>query len=185
MNRFVITLLTLFALLGCQHPTTTPNLTTNSTELRDILASLANSHNDKIKLALWTSTPFRPVDAPFRPFFANMGTQNKQLLAELQDWAKQNNVDLTYRPPPGLAGVAEKIMNERQEKLVRGDDKAAFQHHILVQMYIDYENNLSLCQATLPTVNDSALKTYVEKAIQMYSDGSAEILAFLARYKFQ
>ncbi|MCL2647092.1 MAG: hypothetical protein FWD61_08815 [Phycisphaerales bacterium] len=183
MHRFVIAMLALFTLLSCQHAATQPS--NSSTELRGVLADLANSHNDKIKLALWVSTPFRPVEAPFRPFFNNMGTQNKQLLAELQTWAKQHKVDLTYHPPTGFAGAVDKIMNARQEKLVRNDDKLSFQHHILIQMYIDYENNLSQCQALLPTLTDPALKSHIERTAKMYSDGSAEILALLARYKFQ
>ena len=190
MIRFFLALLISLILLSCQRTVISqPNLivppsTLSASELRDILATLANSHNDKIKLALWVSTPLRPVDAPFRPFFANMGKHNKQLFAELQTWAKQHKVDLTYRPPPGIAGVAEKMMNARQEKLVRSDDKLSFQHHILMQMYIDYETNLSLCKALLPTITDSVLKSYVERAAEMYSAGSDEILALLARYKF-
>jgi len=189
MNRFFAIILASLILLGvgcCHHPITPPTLTPDpQTELRTALATLANAHNDKIKLAFWTSTPLRPIDAPFKPFFTNMATQNKQLLTDLQTWAKQNKIDLTYRPPPGIAGDAEKIMNDRQEKLVRSDDKTAFQHHILIQMYIDYESNLSLCQALLPTLTDPALKSYVEQTAHMYSIGSTEILALLARYKFQ
>src|ERR1035437_6978454 len=46
-------------------------------ELRGILADMAHSHGDKIKLAWWGSTPLRPVEPPFRPFFEHTGNKTK------------------------------------------------------------------------------------------------------------
>jgi hypothetical protein len=159
--------------------------TLSSQDLRDVLADMANSHNDKVKLSWWVSTPLRPVDPPFRPFFENMGKQNKELLQELQDWARQHRVDLTYHLSNDLDGRAQKIMEDRQEKLVRSDDKIKFQHDILMQMYTDYDWKSSQIQALLPSVKDPALRSYLEKSAKMYSDGSAQILSLVHRYKFQ
>jgi hypothetical protein len=154
-------------------------------ELRDVLADMAHAHNDKVKLSWWVSTPLRPVDPPFRPFFDNMGKQNKQLLGELQGWAKQHHVDLTYHDSTDVDGRAQTIMDDRQSKLVKADDKTAFQHDILMQMYTDYDWRTSQIQALLPGVKDPMLRSYLEKSARMYNDGSAQILSLLRRYKFQ
>jgi len=153
-------------------------------ELRSVLADLARAHEQKTQLAWYVSTPLRSIDAPFKPFYAKMGQQEKDLLASLQAWAKAHNVDLTYKASGDTTGRAQKIMEDRQEKLVRGDDKTNFERDNLMQMYSDYEWQVAEVQALLPKIKDPALKTYLEKSLKIHEDGSAEILGLLKKYKF-
>src|SRR3954470_22077941 len=69
----------------------------SASDLRDILSDLAKGHDDDIKLSWWVSTPLRPVDAPFKSFYTNMGVQHKELLSELKTWGKKHSVDLTFK----------------------------------------------------------------------------------------
>jgi hypothetical protein len=88
MIRRLVLMAMLTGFCGCANTPTAPvvNIPPGkisvlpAADLRDVLADLANAHNDKIELSFWVSTPLRPVDDPFRPFFQHMGTQNKQLL---------------------------------------------------------------------------------------------------------
>jgi hypothetical protein len=153
-------------------------------ELRDVLAGMARAHGQKIQLAWWASTPLRPVDGAFRPFFEKMGTEQKGLLADVQAWAKEHRMDLAYQFSPDTAGRALKIMEDRQEKLVRGDGKEDFQRDILMQMYNDYEWQISQIQALLPKVTDAGLRAYLEKSLKVHEEGSAEAMGLLKRYRF-
>src|SRR4051812_34759366 len=96
-------------------------------ELRDVLADLARAHEQKTQLAFYVSTPLRTIDPQFKPFYTKMGEQQKALLTSLQSWAKENKIDLTYHHSTNTLGRAQKIMEDRQEKLVRGDDKSNFE----------------------------------------------------------
>lgn len=153
-------------------------------DLRDLLADFGNAHHDKVQLAWWASTPLRPVDATFKPFFSEMGQRNKELLAELEAYAKARGFDLTYRYSNDLYGKAQKLMEDRQEKQIRGDDRSEFQRDILMQMYTDYEWRISQLKTFLPLVHDGALKAYVEKSLAMYEAGDREIVALLKHYKY-
>jgi Domain of unknown function (DUF4142) len=158
--------------------------TLSDADLRDVLADLAQAHNDKIELAFWVSTPLRPVDEPFKPFFQRMGTENKELLGELTAWAKQHHVNLAYSYGKDFYGQAQKLMEERQEKQIRADDRAAFEREILLQMYTDYEWRISELETLLPMVRDAGLKDYAQKALSMYEAGDGEIAGLLRHYQF-
>jgi hypothetical protein len=153
-------------------------------ELRDILAGMSRSHGQKIELAFWVGTPLMPVTAPFKPFFSTMGTTQALLQGMLRAWAREQGVDLTYSFTRDTLGQAQKIMEDRQEKLIRADAQADFQRDILMQMYTDYEWQISQIQALLPKVSDSGLKAYLEKSLQVHEDGSKEIVRLLRDYKF-
>ncbi len=180
------------ALAACQTapPPTTGKAVTNDVadfapaDLRDTLAGLARAHQQKVQLAFYVSTPLRTIDAPFKPFYANMGKQQADLLKMITTWAKEHKIDLTFHYSPDIAGAALTIMEARQEKLVRGDSKEDFQRDMLMQMYNDYEWQISQLQALLPKVKDAGLKAYVQKSLQVHEAGSAETVALMKRYKF-
>jgi hypothetical protein len=154
-------------------------------ELRNLLAEMSRSHADKIRLSGWAGTPFLPVSAAFKPFFAEMSRANKELAAELKDWAKKHGMDLTFRYPATVEGRATELQEDRHEKLIRGDKQQDFERDILMDMFSDYEWHAALCKAMLPSVTDAGLKDYLQKSLAMYEKGSVEIRMLLKRYKFE
>jgi len=195
------TLATALAWVSCHHSTPSPPpefpLQMASTgpgnaiadlpfdELRSVLADLARAHDQKAQLAWYVNTPIlRSVNPAIKPFYQNMGKVHKELYGEITAWAKAHNIDLTYRFSNDTAGRAQKMMEDRQEKLVRGDDKQDFERDNLMQMYNDYEWQLAEIRALLPHVRDPALKAYLEKSLKAHESGSGEIVALLKRFKF-
>ena len=79
--------------------------------------------------------------------------------------------------------MAQQILEARQEKLVRGDATPDFVRDTLMQMYDDYEWQISLIQALLPSVKDPQLKAYLQKSLQIHEAGSAQLNGLLKRYK--
>jgi hypothetical protein len=154
-------------------------------ELRNLLAEMSRSHADKIKLSGWAGTPFLPVGAAFKPFFADMSRSNKELAAELKSWAAKHGMDLTFRYPDTVEGRATELQENRHEKLIRGDKQQDFERDILMDMFSDYEWHAALCKAMLPAVTDAELKTYLQKSLAMYEKGAVEIRMLLKRYKFE
>ena len=157
----------------------------SATDLRDILADLAKAHADKIRLSGWAGTPFLPVNGAFKPFFQNMSKQNKELDAELKEWAKEHHVNLTYHYSDDVEGRALKMMEDRQEKGIRGDQQQDFERDILMEMSNDYEWHLCQVKALVPLVRDAKLKGYLEKCAVMFEGGSWERRGLLRRYRFQ
>lgn len=153
-------------------------------ELQKVLADMAKAHDDKTKLSLYASLPWQGVEKPMQHFYSNMGEKQKELLKDLESWAKAHKVDLTYHYGDDINGQAEKILDARQEKLVRGDSKADFPRDTIMQMYSDYEWQISVIQALLPRVRDPGLKAYLQKSLQVHQEGSDEALSLLKRYQF-
>jgi hypothetical protein len=153
-------------------------------DLRDTLAGLARAHSQKTQLAFWISTPLRPVAAPFKTFFSNMGKTQGELLDMLKKWAREHKVDLTFHFSNDTAGKAQQVMEAREEKLVRGDSQADFERDILMQMYTDFDWQISQLQVLLPKVKDGELKTYLEKSLEVHEEGLKEIQRLLKSFKF-
>jgi hypothetical protein len=160
--------------------------TISADELRAVLADLARAHQQKVMLATWVGAPFigPPTHAAIKPFYLDMGKQHGALLAELREWAKGRGIDLTYRYTPDTPGRAYKIMEDRQEKMVRGDKLEDFDRDMLMQMYTDYEWQISTLQALLPQVKDPGLRAYVEKSLRVHEAGSGAIVNLLKRFRF-
>ena len=157
----------------------------SATELRDVLADLGRAHGQKVQLAWWVSTPLRPVSPQFVKFYENMGVQQKELLAELKGWAKTHQVDLTFHYTSDVYSEGQRIMEKRQEAMVREDDQVNFERDNLMQMHQDYEWQVSLLKALLPSVKEAGLKAYLEKSLAVHEAGSKEIVGLLRGYKFQ
>ena len=182
-------LLPCLALACCQQipkqPATTSIATTTAAnaELRDLLAGMARSHDDKTQLAFYEALPWNNTGEPFHAFYTEMGKKHAELLKELQAYAKGAGIDLKFSYSNDTAGRAQKIMEARQEKLVRGDTKADFGRDTLMQMYTDYEWQISLIQALLPTVTDPALKAYLQKSLKVHEDGSNQLNGLLKKFQ--
>jgi hypothetical protein len=152
-------------------------------ELRDLLAELSNAHAQKQHLVLLLSVPFMGVDEPFKDFFSKMNTQQRELQVQLHAWAQEHHVDLTYHRGTDTLARAEKIMEDRQAKVLTVLNQTNRERSALIQMYTDYEYRISLLQALLPAVRDPALKAYLEKSLKIHEDGSAQLTELLKRFK--
>ncbi len=174
------------ALPACQQIKPLPSGSVDS-DLRGTLAALARAHEQKIQLAFYESLPWERTDEPFYSFFDSMGKTQAGLLNDLQAWAKTGRdgapVDLKFSFSDDTPGRAQKIIEARQEKLIRGDSKIDFTRDALMQMYEDYEWQISLIQSLLPRVSDPALKAYLQKSLKAHEDGSAQIIGLLRRFK--
>lgn len=179
-------LLVSMLLFSCQHgppPNASAFADLSSTELTSALADLARSNDQKTQLAFYASLPWQGVTPPFDAFYKQMGSEQKELYAEITDWAKKNHIDLTYHYSKDIPGEAQKILEARQEKLVRGDSKADFTRDTLMQMYQDYEWQISEVQALLPHVKDPELKAYLEHSLKVHTAGDAQLVSLLQRFK--
>ncbi|HVX84223.1 MAG TPA: hypothetical protein VH253_05355 [Phycisphaerae bacterium] len=154
-------------------------------DLRDVLASLARAHQQKTELAFYTSTPLRPVDEPFKQFFKTMGDVQGDLLKQLKHWAGEHHVDLTFHYSNDIEGRAQKFMEDRQEKVVRGDDKISFERDMMINMSTDYDWQISLLTETLPLATDPELRAYLQNSLRAHEEGSRQIRGLLSQYKFQ
>ncbi len=154
-------------------------------DLRDVLSMLARAHQQKTELAFYTSTPLRPVDQPFKQFFRNMGDVQGDLLKQLKRWAGEHHVDLTFHYSNDIEGRAQKFMEDRQEKVARGDDKLNFERDMIINMSTDYDWQISLLTETLPLATDPELRMYLQNSLRAHEEGSRELRALLVKYKFQ
>lgn len=154
-----------------------------SGDLRDNLADMARAHDQKVQLAFYVSLPWVGVDAPFRDFYTHMSEQQRDLGTQLRAWAKKHNIDLAFNFSDDTAGRAQKIMEARQEKVVRGDARPDFERDTLMQMSTDYEWQISLAQALLPKVHDEGLRAYLQKSLKIHEAGSAEITGLLKKFQ--
>jgi hypothetical protein len=153
-------------------------------QLREVLAALARSHEQKMQLAFYVSLPWGGVDAPFRDFFSNMSTAQGQLDQEIHAWAKGHTIDLTFRFGPDVPDQAQATMEARQQKVIMGDNRTDLTRDTLVQMSMDYEWQVSLLQTLLPKVRDPGLKAYVEHSLKVHTEGSAELARQLKKFKW-
>lgn len=161
----------------------TPLADMPAAELRDVLSELANAHDQKLQLAGFLNLPLMGVDAPFKDFFSNMNTQQRELKAQLHAWADTHHVDLTYHYGTDTMGRAVKIMEDRQGGTLQTLNTVDRERNALIQMYTDYDFRVSLLQALLPKVRDPALKAYVEKSVKIHEDGSTQLAVLLKRFK--
>ncbi len=157
----------------------------SDSDLRDVLAYLDKSHHDKMKLAFWVSTPLlRSADPVFKTFYEEQGKKQKDLADQLESYAKSRHIDITYHYGVNPFGQGQKIMEERQEKTVRADDKDNFGRDMLIDELQDYEFTISLITATLPHIQDPALKTYLETSLHTNEAADLQVKQLLKRYKF-
>ena len=156
----------------------------SSSELREVLAALARSHEQKMQLAFYVSLPWTGVDAPFRDFYSSMGAAQGDLDKELHAWAKDHNVDLTFRFADEVQDKARETMEGRQQKVILGDNRTDLTRDTLVQMYMDFEWQISLLQTLLPKVREPGLKAYLERSLKAHVEGGAEIGRLLKKYKW-
>ncbi len=157
----------------------------SASDLRDVLAELNKGHHDKMQLAWWVNAPLlRSADPVFKKFYKEQGDRQKELATELEAWAKLHHIDLTYRYTDDTFSKAQKIMEQRQEKTVRADNKEDFGRDMLIDEFQDYEFGISLITALLPSIHDPALQTYLQKNLHAQEAGDAQIQTFLKKYKF-
>jgi hypothetical protein len=153
-------------------------------DLQGVLAYLDKNHHDRMKLAFWVSTPLRSVDLAFKTFYKERGAAEKELANELESWAKSHQIDITYHYAPTTFGQAQKIMEDRQEKVVRGDGKDDFNRDMLVDELQDYEFGISLVTAVLPSVHDPALLAYLQKSLHSQEAASQQIKMLFKQFKY-
>ncbi|HVT83443.1 MAG TPA: hypothetical protein VHM90_22570 [Phycisphaerae bacterium] len=172
---------------GCQQPVKPAGAIGDDRDLRDTLAAMARAHDQKTQLAFYEALPWQRTAEPFHDFFVKMGKSQRELHDQLQTWAKTADqgkpIVLKYSYGDDTPGRAQKIIEARQEKLIRGDSKPDFTRDALMQMYEDYEWQISLIQALLPRVTDSQLRAYLEKSLKVHQEGSDELIGLLRRFK--
>jgi hypothetical protein len=174
---------------GCQTVPRTPGPEAGAysdispTELRDILAGLSRSHGQKTQLVFYLTLPWVSVEPVVRPIFTNMGTVQADLDKQLQDWADSHKIDLFFRFTEDIAGQAQKKLEDEQGKIVTGDGRADLTRDALMQMYMDYQWQISVLQTLMPKVRDPQLRIYLQKSLKVHQDGGAEIRKMLQRFK--
>jgi hypothetical protein len=156
----------------------------SASDLHDVLSELDKNHHDRMKLAFWVSTPLRSADPAFKAFYKERGAAEKELANELEAWAKAHHVDLSYSYGTDTFGKAQKIMEDRQEKVVRADDKNDFGRDMLIDELQDYEFGISLVTALLPSVHDPALQAYLQKSLHSQEAASQQAQVFLKKFKY-
>jgi hypothetical protein len=194
MRQLIFLMLLMVGLVGCQAKSMSPRDAMPaeskdiSPELRDTLAGMARSHDQKVQLAFYealqSANPFNTKDPAIHGFFVAMGKRQAELLSDLQGWASKNQVNLTYRAGTGLMGRGQAIEEGRQSKEIQAAKYADFQRLALIQMYMDYDWQVSLIQATLPAVKDEGLKAYLEKSLKVHEAGVTEVQGLLKKYKY-
>ena len=153
-------------------------------DLQGVLAYLDKNHHDRMKLAFWVSTPLRSADPAFKTFYKERGAAEKELANELESWAKSHQIDITYHYAPTTFGQAQKIMEDRQEKVVRADGKDDFNRDMLVDELQDYEFGISLVTAFLPSVHDPALLAYLQKSLHSQEAASQQIKMLFKQFRY-
>ena len=156
----------------------------SASELQKALAELDKGHHDKMKLAWYVTSPFKSVPPAMRPFYKDMGTGQKELATELENWAKAHHVDLTYHYGKDPMGQAQKIMEDESEKEAKSVGQEDFERDMLINMKQDYGWDASLDKSLLKRVTDPALKSYLEKSLKAHEEGLVAIRELLKKYKF-
>jgi len=161
-----------------------PVTTLNPADLRSVLAELDKGHHDKMKLAWYVQSPFKSINPAFMPFYHDMGVQQKELADELESWAKEHKIDLTYHYSDSPLGKAQKIMEDSSARQARSDDTEDFERDMLINMRQDHQWNISVIEAVQSQVQDAALKAYLEKNLHVQENSLAMLDALLKKYKF-
>lgn len=158
-----------------------------SKDMRDTLAMLLRAHDQKVQLAFYATTPFlKNVDEPFKGFFARMSAVQSDLEKQLKAWAKARKVDLSFQFSNDIGGHAQKFMEDRQGDVAKKDDRISFERDELINMYMDYEWQISLLTTALPAAaSDPELKAYLQRSLSAHESGSREIRELLAKYRFE
>ena len=157
----------------------------SAADLQTALAELDKGHHDKMKLAWYVSSPFKSVTPAMRPFYKDMGTGQKELATELEDWAKEHHVDLTYHYGKDPMGQAQKIMEDASSKEATSVGQEDFERDMMMNMRQDYLWDASLDKSLLKRVTDPALKSYLEKSLKSHEEGLVAIRELLKKYKFE
>ncbi len=152
-------------------------------ELRDTLAALARAHEQKMQLVFYLTLPWISVEPVVRPVFTNMGTVQSQLDKELQDWADEHRIDLSFRFTNDIAGQAQKELEDQQQQVVMGDGRGDLTRDALMQMYMDYQWQAAVLQTLMPKIRDPKLLLYVRHSLKVHQDGGAELRGMLQRFK--
>jgi hypothetical protein len=156
-----------------------------SQEVRDALAILNRGHSQKMQLAFYATSPLlRNISPQAKPFFVRMGEVHEDLQRQLKKWASAHKVHLTFHYSNDLAGRAQKLMEDRQEKVIRSDSNEEFQRDILINMQMDHDWESSLISATLPMVQDRELRGYLENSLRAHESAAKEIRGLLEKYRF-
>lgn len=153
--------------------------------LQELLPTLANSYEDRIKLGTFAGTFLRPVDPSLKPYFTNLRDRSRALFDELKPLAANAKVDLRAKRSDGLESRARPIMEKRQEAFARAANQADFERDMLMHMYHESEWLACLIEAALPDVQDASLKSYLQKAMKAHRDMADETKTQLRRYKLQ
>jgi hypothetical protein len=175
---------------GCQAVPRVPSAAAGAyadlapSELREVLSGLARSHRQKTELSFYVKLPWTGVDAPFQDFYANMGTVQTALNKDIEAWAKGHNIDLTFQFPSDVQSQAQKTLEDRQQKVILADNRTDLTRDTLVQMYMDYEWQISLLQTLQPKVREPGLKAYVERSLKAHLEGKTELERLLKKYKW-
>jgi hypothetical protein len=152
-------------------------------ELREILSQLARAHEQKLQLVFYVSLPWVGTDAEARPFFATMAKTQGDLNQELKAWAKSHDIDLAFRFSDDILGKAQQTMEDRQQNALTSDDRPNRTRDALIQMFFDYEWQISILQTLLPKTRDPELKSYLQHSLKIHREGSAELSALLKKFK--
>lgn len=152
-------------------------------ELRDVLAGLARSHEQKMQLVFFLSLPWGGVDPAFRDLFNKMGPVQRDLNSELRTWSRAHHIDLTFKFDDDVLSKAQETMEDRQQAVIMADNRIDLTRDTLIQMWADYEWQVSVLQNLLPKVREPALKAYVQKSLKAHEAGSAELTKLLKRFK--
>ena len=174
---------------GCNaNSTTQPTaLTTQASAeaalLKEALPAFAKSHNEKIQLSSYAGSILCPIDPVFKPFYENMAVTQQALSEQLMTWAHEHNVSLRFAYPAGLRGEAQKLQEQRQEAVARGDKQVDFERDMLIDMAQDYEWQVCMIKSLQPKVSDPALKAYLAKSLEVHEAGLKEIAPLLKKYK--
>jgi hypothetical protein len=186
---FLLPLTLLFLFASCQ---TAPRIPSTQAagyadikpeDLRFILSLMARGHDQKQQLCTLLNLPLVGAETLAKPVFTAMAAAQSDLAKELAAWAKAHAVDLTFQFPDDVQNQAQKLMEDRQGKVILGDDRTDRTRDALTFMYADYEWQICLVETLLPKVHNPDLHKYLEHSLKVHQDGSNQIRDTLKRYK--
>lgn len=154
-------------------------------QVHEALTMLNRGHTQKMELAFYATTPLlRNIHPEAKAFFSRLSDVHGDLQRQLKKWAAKHKVDLTFRRGDDFAARAQKVMEDRQEKVIRSDSNADFQRDILMNMQIDHDWESSLISVILPMVQDGELRSYLQNSLRAHESAAREIRGLLEKYKF-
>jgi Domain of unknown function (DUF4142) len=172
-------------LSGCswaspQPPTTSYVWTPPSPDELAVLRELAKGHSDKTGMAILAD--FKSLTPQVSDFNSWMNTTQKQLGDQLQKWADEHKIDLSYQYPPGLLGIAAKANEDSEGSMLLHDDPHQFQRDYLGMMLFDFELQQEYVNQALANTNDPELKAYLQAASNITSQAHDRLRKLLDQY---